>query len=190
MDGIQFLWSARAASPDLLEKVYAGSPLTKDEQEMFASHPSVGHDLLIGIPRLQSVAKMIEKQQEPYKNFAPPKKAVAELLELPETFNPRIVSALDTLEIGKTGAKIQLVKIRDMDMQMIIDQEIWTNRGLLVVPRGQEINHSVQVRLRNFSRSGVIPDQVRVLVPQFSVRDTNHAEAKSEREEMVTVKED
>lgn len=208
--------------PDLLEKVYAGSPLTKDEKAMFASHPSVGHDLLIGIPRLQPVAKMIEKQQEPYNNFALLKKAnahdsvtlgaqilnvvsnfdryimrgmtakeaAAELLELPETFNPRIVYTLDTLEIGRTGSKIQLVKIRDLDMHMIIDQEIWTNRGILVVPKGQEINHSVQVRLRNFSRSGVIPDQVRVQIPQFSVRDTNRAEPELKHEEMIAVKED
>jgi response regulator RpfG family c-di-GMP phosphodiesterase len=191
--------------PETLEKVYAGSALTKDEQDMFASHPSVGRDLLIRIPRLQSVARMIERQQKPFGNFrpAPPphnrdraelgshilkavfefdrlviqgmpcKAAVARLLEQPDECDPAIVSTLDSLEIGRTGVRIQVVKIRDLNTHMVIDENIWTRQGILVVPKGQEISHSVLARLRNFWRFGAIGDQVRVLVPQYNFQESS-----------------
>lgn len=52
--------------PDTLDKVYAGQPLSDKEQEMFASHPTVGYTLLSKIPRLESVARMIKGQQQPF----------------------------------------------------------------------------------------------------------------------------
>jgi len=48
--------------PDTLEKVYAGSPLTSDEQGMFKKHPVIARELLVNIPRLGTVARMIEAQ--------------------------------------------------------------------------------------------------------------------------------
>jgi response regulator RpfG family c-di-GMP phosphodiesterase len=185
--------------PETLEKVHAGADLTEAEQDMFAAHPSVGHDLLIRIPRLQLIARMIERQQEPFSKFKPAPKphernsgelgaqilkvifefdrlivqgipakaAVAKLLGQPEQCDPLITTTLGNLEIGEIGTEIRIVKMRDLNTHMIIDEDIWTKRGILVVPKGQEINHSVLVRLQNFWRSGAIPDQVRVLVPQY-----------------------
>jgi len=52
--------------PDILEKVYAGQPLSADEERMFAGHPTVGRDLIVNIPRLESIAQMIARQHEPF----------------------------------------------------------------------------------------------------------------------------
>jgi len=52
---------------DLLDKVDAGESLTDDEQKLFSSHPSVGSNLVANIPRLEPIAHMIERQQEPFK---------------------------------------------------------------------------------------------------------------------------
>lgn len=48
--------------PNVLDKLYAQRPLDKDEKSIFDSHPSVGGKLLAKIPRLESVAQMIEGQ--------------------------------------------------------------------------------------------------------------------------------
>ncbi len=48
--------------PDTLERVYAGTKLAGDEQAMFDKHPVVARDLLVNIPRLGTVARMIEAQ--------------------------------------------------------------------------------------------------------------------------------
>jgi hypothetical protein len=50
--------------PKVLEKVYAGVVLTPDEQKMFSEHPEISGSLLRSIPRFESVADMINAQQQ------------------------------------------------------------------------------------------------------------------------------
>jgi response regulator RpfG family c-di-GMP phosphodiesterase len=57
-------------SPAILEKDYAGKPLTNDEQELYAAHPSVGSTLIGHIPRFEPVARMIAGQQNPFGSYA------------------------------------------------------------------------------------------------------------------------
>lgn len=47
----------------ILDKLYAGTPLTEDEQQLYARHPEVAAALIARIPQLGSVAAMIGKQQ-------------------------------------------------------------------------------------------------------------------------------
>jgi len=49
--------------PDTLSKVYADQPLTAEEERMYSSHPRVASKILSNIPRLESIARMIENQQ-------------------------------------------------------------------------------------------------------------------------------
>jgi response regulator RpfG family c-di-GMP phosphodiesterase len=51
--------------PDALQKIYAGQDLSEDEEKMYASHPGIGGRLIDRIPRLEEVAHMIARQQEP-----------------------------------------------------------------------------------------------------------------------------
>jgi response regulator RpfG family c-di-GMP phosphodiesterase len=55
-----------ALPPETLEKVYAAQELSEEEAKSFASHPDIGGRLIVGIPRLDTVAHMIARQQEPY----------------------------------------------------------------------------------------------------------------------------
>ncbi|MBN2069934.1 MAG: response regulator [Candidatus Krumholzibacteriota bacterium] len=52
--------------PDTLEKIYAESELTRDEKEAFESHPETGCNLLINIPRMETVARIIKDQLRPF----------------------------------------------------------------------------------------------------------------------------
>ncbi|MBI3300897.1 MAG: hypothetical protein HYZ72_02305 [Deltaproteobacteria bacterium] len=54
-----------ALPPDILDKVYAGQSLSQDEQEMFNAHPKVASAFVAKIPRLESVACIIERLQQP-----------------------------------------------------------------------------------------------------------------------------
>ncbi|MEO7387320.1 MAG: HD domain-containing phosphohydrolase, partial [Gammaproteobacteria bacterium] len=47
----------------ILDKLYAGSPLTPDEQQLYARHPEVAAALIARIPQLETVAAMIGRQQ-------------------------------------------------------------------------------------------------------------------------------
>ena len=49
---------------DIIETVYAGGDLSKEDQAQYASHPKVALDLLKNIPRMEAVAWLIAQQNE------------------------------------------------------------------------------------------------------------------------------
>ena len=53
----------------LIEKYNAGAPLSKSEEDMFASHPLIGYKLLKEIPRIGVVPEMVRDQQKLYSDF-------------------------------------------------------------------------------------------------------------------------
>lgn len=48
--------------PEVLQTAYLGEDLSAENQARFASHPQVARDLLVNIPRLESIAWMISQQ--------------------------------------------------------------------------------------------------------------------------------
>ncbi|UCH10570.1 MAG: response regulator [Fidelibacterota bacterium] len=52
--------------PDLLNKHYEDAKLSEDELKMLSAPPSVASTLISKIPRLESIAQIIEAQQRPY----------------------------------------------------------------------------------------------------------------------------
>jgi response regulator RpfG family c-di-GMP phosphodiesterase len=51
-------------TPDLLEAIHAGQPLSPADERRYSQHPQIAHDLLARIPRLELVADMILQQKE------------------------------------------------------------------------------------------------------------------------------
>ena len=58
--------------------------------------------------------------------------------------------------------KLPLSKVR---AGMFLQQEIRTKAGMLVVAKGQEVTHTLLIKLENFSLAGTIDKEVMVLVP-------------------------
>jgi hypothetical protein len=52
-------------SPELEGKLRPEQPLSAEEEAMVAAHPAIGASLLANIPRLESVARIIARQQGP-----------------------------------------------------------------------------------------------------------------------------
>ena len=59
-----------ALTPDLLEAIHAGEVLSPENERRYAQHPRIAHDLLGRIPRLELVADMILKQNDPPTDLA------------------------------------------------------------------------------------------------------------------------
>ncbi len=51
---------------EVLKKVYHGAPLSDEESQLYNMYPSIGHDLVKNIPRMEEVAQIIAYQE---KNF-------------------------------------------------------------------------------------------------------------------------
>ena len=64
----------------------------------------------------------------------------------------------------KIGEKAPEIQSRDQN-GMIIDGDIWTKDGQLVISRGQEVGAMLLSRLKSFANTRGIQDPIRVLVP-------------------------
>jgi len=56
--------------PEIMNKIHSQVVLTSDEQSMYSAHPLTGRNLIANIPRLESIAQMIEGQQRPFYSFS------------------------------------------------------------------------------------------------------------------------
>ncbi len=64
--------------PDfIISKVYNSKELLPNEFPMFQNHPKIGSDMIINIPRLRTVAKIIEYQEKLYNGSGVPKDDVS-----------------------------------------------------------------------------------------------------------------
>jgi len=181
---------------DIIIKFYAGQALTHHEKKLIESHPKAGSDLLINIPRLEPIARMIEKQNQPFRYFIPQtefgeldnirlgsqilkvaiefdkmtsqgvsvQKAVEELVIRPEECNPNIAKILLNIKIVSLKQIVKMVKIEELKKNMMIDENVYTKKGALLVSKGQEITSPLLKQLRYYQRNGFIEDKIHVIV--------------------------
>ncbi len=70
-----------ALPPGTLDKLYTKDKLTPDDRKLLAAHPKAARKLLENIPRLNAIAQIVGRQQEPFWN----QKTVENLLDLDRT---------------------------------------------------------------------------------------------------------
>jgi hypothetical protein len=86
-------------------------------------------------------------------------------LQYDPRFDPQIVRALASLRPEASNMELKAVRITDLATGMILQEEIRTNVGMLLVGQGQEVSYPLIVRLNNFHQRRAIPDKVLVLSP-------------------------
>jgi len=198
---------------ETLEAVYAGKRLSAAEQARYDTHASVAGELLSNIPRLEAVAHMIAKQdsappsssagvdlrQDPVAlgaqilkvaiaydqllNGSSHEESLSSLLSRPEQFAPLVVDALANLEHETQSMEASKCLISELQCDMVLQEDIRTGEGMLLVAKGTRISYFLLARLRNFLRGNTILGLVLVHVPQPSggrpskVRSANEAAA-------------
>ncbi|HEY8947072.1 MAG TPA: HD domain-containing phosphohydrolase, partial [Polyangiaceae bacterium] len=174
-----------------LERVFAGRALSPEERRAFDEHPKAAHRLLAGIPRFGEVAEMIRLQNEtPLPADTPESirlgasflRLAREVDHAVETGTPLAAALaalkaraqgpdkalLETLENYRTpemGMAVRTVRVGQMTAHMILDEDVKTSSGVVVLPKGREITSVVLERLLNFSAQGSLVEPIRVRVP-------------------------
>jgi len=178
---------------EVIEIAYCGKALSGEEQARYDKHPSVAHDLLRNIPRLEGIAWMIGKQQNGAASSQPDppesirlgadilRVAIAfdnlkiqgksdpdaiEELQKNKQFEPRLIKALASLPQEAVEMETRAIEIADLEAGMILQEEIRTQNGLLLVAKGQEVTFPLLVRLRNFHQLRTINPKLLVLAPR------------------------
>jgi response regulator RpfG family c-di-GMP phosphodiesterase len=181
---------------DILNKKHANIELTPEENEMYQSHPKVGASLLADIPRLESVVGMISEQLRRYDEFTEEisideesvtgaqilrvaldydlllfqgkkhKEAVSELSSEKGVYNPDILKLLNNVKLEDEHVRIVSLKVHDISIGMIAEEDILAKNGILLTPKGQEITWPMLQGLLNFSKQVGVREPIRVRFEQ------------------------
>jgi len=180
-------------APETIDAVYKGEKLLPSEQAQYDAHPTVAYDLLSKIPRLEPIAWMIEHQNQPVPETAasqtPDMRTGAEILRLilayeqlihkgnsrteavhtlsrqNPNFSPEFFQALVVLDPNAEEGEIRSCRIDELTPGMIVQQEIRSVDGGLLVSKGQEITPTVISKLKNYHARRAITGTVTVSIP-------------------------
>jgi len=182
-------------APETIDAVYSGEKLLPNEQAQYDAHPSVAYDLLSKIPRLEPIARMIEHQNRPVPAESAADPAMAdmrlgtEILRLTlayeklihkgtsrteavhtlsrqnKNFSPEFFHALVELDPNAEEGEIRKCRIEELSPGMIIQQEVRTSEGALLVSKGQEVTSPLLFKLKNFHARRAVTGDVTVSMP-------------------------
>lgn len=180
-------------APETIEAVNRGDKLSPADQAQYDAHPGVAYSLLSKIPRLEPIAWMIEHQnrtvtateevevgdmrmgaeilrlilgyeQAIHKGMS--RTEAAHMLARQNTnFSPDFFQALVTLDPNAEECQVLSCKIEDLTPGMIIQQEVRSYGGTLLVSKGQEVTPTVIFKLKNFHVRKAIGGDVTVSLP-------------------------
>jgi CheY-like chemotaxis protein len=184
-------------APETIDAVYQGQTLPENEQEPYDTHPSLAASLLQKIPRLEPIAWMIARQNRPVTESeaaeAGEMRQGAEILRLilayeqaihrgssrteaahqlsrqNRNFSPAFFQALVSLDPNAEESEVRKCRIEDLAPGMIIQQEIRSIAGTLLVSKGQEVTPAVIWRLKNFQARRSVANDVIVSLPKTSL---------------------
>jgi hypothetical protein len=182
---------------ETIDAVYEGKTLTPEQQAQYDAHPSVAYELLSKIPRLEPIAWMIDHQDRSVPEAAtsaqPDMRLGAKILRLTlayekliqtgvpraeaahsiarqnRDFSPEFFEALVTLDPNAEEAGTRPCRIEQLSPGMIIQQEIRTYEGTLLVSKGQEVTLPLLSKLRIYRTRRTIADEVCISIPKTAL---------------------
>ena len=90
--------------------------------------------------------------------------AVAEL-RTRARFPPEMIDALDTFVALQVESRVKEVGLKDLNTVMVLDQDVRSRAGLLLVSKGQPVTVAVIQRLRTFAQGIGVREPFRVRIP-------------------------
>jgi CheY-like chemotaxis protein len=181
-----------AVPTDVLQKVYAQMPRSGEEERVFASHPSIAHDLLAKIPRLEVVADIILNQMTPLRHLerstfsdtvavgaqmlmvavffdelvsrgTSPAVALETMRKRPEAYRAALVNALMSLSVSARATEQKVVALKELQPNMVINDAVRANNGFLLVTKGELVTPTLMARLKNFAQTIGVKEPILVL---------------------------
>jgi len=93
-----------------------------------------------------------------------PNAAVSKLEKRHDIYPEQLRQVLHSINIAKDHAETKLIKAPQLVLGMILDEDMMSTDGMRLMPGGQEVTHSILVRLRSISEGVGIVEPFRVKV--------------------------
>jgi response regulator RpfG family c-di-GMP phosphodiesterase len=92
-------------------------------------------------------------------------KAIPQLKQRPGWYDPAVLTALEAVVWIEGKFQVKVISLRDLHDNMILDEDVFTTGGTLLIAKGQEVNQLIRKRLHNFAETEGIREPLQVLVP-------------------------
>jgi len=122
---------------------------------------AVGEDILLGARILKLAVAMDGLRMMGLSN----EEAFAKIRDRRTEFGADLIEAAAGIQPETTSMELRKVQVSKLTTGMILQQEITTKTGMLVVPNGHEITHPLLIKLNSYAGAGTIGRDVIVLVP-------------------------
>jgi hypothetical protein len=77
-------------------------------------------------------------------------------------YNQEILDALAGLKIKRGQGEVLNLMVKDIQTGMVIEEDVFANNGVMVIPRGQVVTWPILQGLDNFSKQVGIQEPIRV----------------------------
>lgn len=91
--------------------------------------------------------------------------AMVDLRQRQGHYDPSVLGALEAVLAVERGYLVRFVKVLELQDSMILDQDLHTSDGRLLITRGYQVSKTMRERLKHWAQSSGIPEPIRVHVP-------------------------
>jgi response regulator RpfG family c-di-GMP phosphodiesterase len=174
---------------ELVEKLYYGKRLTAEERVLADGAPAVAQRLLGHIPRLEQVMEILAASQSKVElpdglvkdgvsilrlvleydaqvaQGHSPEIALSSVRAQSGRFDGKLIENLESLVgLSASAPEVREVVVGRVTPGMVFMDDLYTQIGTLLVPKGFEVTEAFLERARNFG-PGILQEKVRVLAP-------------------------
>jgi response regulator RpfG family c-di-GMP phosphodiesterase len=92
-------------------------------------------------------------------------RAIAQLQQRPGWYDPKVLTALEAVIWIEGKYQVKVIPLEELQDSMILDDDVWTKTGTLLLAKGQEVNQLIRRRLHDFAQNVGIKEPLQVLIP-------------------------
>jgi len=92
-------------------------------------------------------------------------KAIAQLKQRKGWYDPAVLTALEAVVWIEGKFQVRVIPLKELHDNMILDDDVWTTSGVLLIAKGQEVDFLIRKRLHNFAETTGVREPLQVLVP-------------------------
>jgi hypothetical protein len=91
--------------------------------------------------------------------------ALEELKNRSSRYDPAILAALESVIWVEARYLVREVALAELTDIMILDDDVYTKTGALLIAKGQEVSSLIRRRLKSFAETVGVKEPIRVLLP-------------------------
>lgn len=93
------------------------------------------------------------------------KEAIKTLKQRHGWYDPEVLAALELALGVATKVEFRLIRLRQIEVGMVLDEDLLSEPGLVLIAKGQEVSLAILERLRQYGRTSLVREPFRVMVP-------------------------